>query len=164
MIYSSDTLYDPEVFDTLLAEGVVSEGRAEALHGFPWHHELVIHEAGVPPIHTSAKVLAANLSDEVKKRTYLVHTTAEAIPKDSGLRLAPMGLSGTISLDIPDLANAQALKCLRALRAVEHFRELAPSLDPQCLIRRELQLEEVEHPLLHIVPQRPQLRPSPSPH
>ena len=43
-----------------------------------------MHEAGVPPIHTPMKILAA-LPDDVKKKLYLVHTSESDIPKDSGL-------------------------------------------------------------------------------
>ena len=56
----------------------------------------MLHEAGAPPIHTPLSVLQA-LPDHVKRRLYVVHTAA--IPKDSGLKVAPTGTARTIRLD-----------------------------------------------------------------
>lgn len=123
VVYSGDTFFDPEVVTKLRDQGVMSEGRAKALIDFPWDHDLVIHEAGVPPIHTSTAVLAT-LPDDVKERMYLVHTTVAAIPDGSGLKVAPLGLDGTIVLEARAHEQQAAINYLRALRAVEHFRDL----------------------------------------
>ena len=55
--YSCDTLWDPEVLQKLADDGLFSPSRAEDLIDFPWHHSLVLHEAGIPPIHTPVSVL-----------------------------------------------------------------------------------------------------------
>lgn len=95
LVYSSDTFYDPDAIEKLQAEGVLSVSRARDLLDFPWHHDLILHEAGIPPIHTPLRVLAA-LPDEVKGRMYLTHVSQNAIPPESGLRLAPTGASQTL--------------------------------------------------------------------
>ena len=95
LVYSSDTFYDPDAIERLQAEGVLSASRARDLLDFPWHHDLILHEAGIPPIHTPLRVLAA-LPDEVKGRMYLTHVSQNAIPPESGLRLAPTGASQTL--------------------------------------------------------------------
>lgn len=124
LVYSADTLNHPEEIDALAAAGVLSAGRAADLHAFPWDHDLIIHEAGVPPIHTSVHELA-KLPDDIKSRTVLVHTTAGAIPSDSGLRLAPQGVDRTIVLDAKPSTNAAAIRWLRGLQAVDHLHGLA---------------------------------------
>jgi hypothetical protein len=58
--------------------------------------DVLLHEAGAPPIHTPLSVLQA-LPEHVKERLYVVHSSA--LPPDSGLRVAPTGTAGTIRLD-----------------------------------------------------------------
>lgn len=124
LVYSCDTLNEPEAFKTMLAAGALSEGRARHLEDFPWHHDLIVHEAGVPPIHTSAARLAA-LPEEVKSRLYVVHTTQAAIPEGSGLRLAPLGLENTLRLDTEPQPHSEAVEWIRAMRAVDHFQDMS---------------------------------------
>ncbi len=121
--YSCDTLYCPETIQKLTEEGVLSPERAADLMDFPWNSDLVIHEAGIPPIHTPMGVLAA-LPDAVKQNLYLTHVSESAIPPDSGLRLAPPGVGQTIRLDVqpPDVSHAQHM--LEALAHVDLFQPL----------------------------------------
>jgi hypothetical protein len=78
-------------------QGVLSKARADDLRRLPIQDcDVLLHEAGAPPIHTPLKVLQA-LPQHVKDRLYVVHTAA--IPPDSGLRVAPTGTAGTIRLD-----------------------------------------------------------------
>ncbi|MDP6944524.1 MAG: cAMP/cGMP-dependent 3',5'-cyclic-AMP/GMP phosphodiesterase, partial [Myxococcota bacterium] len=123
IVYSADTLADPAVIERWRAEGVLSAERAAALLDFPWDHDLVIHEAGVPPIHTPPNLLEP-LPDDVKGRMLLVHTTADAIPEDSGLTLASVGLDGTVSIPVEAPPEQRAVRWLDAVRTIEHFREL----------------------------------------
>jgi len=58
--------------------------------------DLLLHEAGAPPIHTPLDVLM-KLPERVKKRMYVVHTSA--MPEGCDLRVAPTGTAGTIRLD-----------------------------------------------------------------
>lgn len=121
--YSCDTLYDPETIEKLTREGILSPERAADLMDFPWNSDLVIHEAGIPPIHTPMGVLAA-LPEAVKQNLYLTHVSESAIPPDSGLRLAPPGVGQTICLEVepPDVSHAQHM--LEALAHVDLFQPL----------------------------------------
>jgi len=58
--------------------------------------DLLLHEAGVPPLHTPLEVLMA-LPKRVKDRLYVVHT--QKLPDGCELRVAPTGTAGTIRLD-----------------------------------------------------------------
>jgi hypothetical protein len=59
--------------------------------------DLLLHEAGVPPLHTPLEVLMA-LPNHIKERLYVVHTTPKLL-EGSDLRVAPTGTAGTIRLD-----------------------------------------------------------------
>lgn len=39
-------------------QGLISQRRYEMLVNIKWNYDLIIHEAGVPPIHTPVSVLA----------------------------------------------------------------------------------------------------------
>ena len=78
-------------------QGVLSSARADDLRNLPLQEtDLLLHEAGAPPIHTPLSVLM-KLPQRVKRRMYVVHTSA--LPEDSELRVAPTGTAGTIRLD-----------------------------------------------------------------
>ena len=83
LAFSSDTLYDPQRIRDLEARGVITKERCEALLAFPWHHSVVLHEAGVPPLHTPMTALAA-LPADVKERLYLVHVAEKDVPTGQG--------------------------------------------------------------------------------
>lgn len=75
----------------------MSKARADDLRNLPLQEtDLLLHEAGAPPIHTPLEVLM-NLPLRVKKRLYVVHTSN--IPKEYDLRVAPTGTAGTLRLD-----------------------------------------------------------------
>lgn len=122
--YSCDTLYDPETIERLHQEGVLSRARADDLLAFKFDADLVIHEAGIPPIHTPMSVLAA-LPDSVKQHMYLTHVSESAIPPDSGLRLAQPGIDKTMTFDVtsPDVSHAQQI--LDALAQVDMFHSMS---------------------------------------
>lgn len=63
MVFSADHMNDPGRIREMCEQGFLSEGRRDALLDFPWHHDLIYHEAGIPPIHTPIQTL------EVKTRT-----------------------------------------------------------------------------------------------
>jgi hypothetical protein len=66
MIYSGDTFNDAAGIQQLYKDGYLSAGRRDALLQFPWHkHDVILHEAGVPPIHTPMSTFEA-LSPEIK--------------------------------------------------------------------------------------------------
>ncbi|MNK30456.1 cAMP receptor protein [compost metagenome] len=121
MVYTSDTLYDPEVFDQLFDEGVISEERRDALLNFPWHHDLVIHEAGVPPIHTQVGILA-ELPEDVKANLLLVHTNPKSLPEGSNLRIAATGLDQTLVIEAEAHPTSDAIELLQVLAKVDLFK------------------------------------------
>jgi len=122
LAFSSDTLYDPEKVQEMHREGVVGTKRAQDLMGFPWYNDLVVHEAGVPPLHTPMKVLAG-LPEDVKKHLWLVHTTEETVPAGSGLRVAREGLYNSLRLQVAEPKHAEATSILEAFCMVDLFRD-----------------------------------------
>ena len=84
-------------FFRIASKGVLSKARAADLNHFPIQEtDILLHEAGAPPIHTPLDVLL-KLPTEVKNRLYVVHTSA--LPEGCELRVAPTGTAGTIRLD-----------------------------------------------------------------
>lgn len=57
MSFSADHMNDPARIRAMCEEGFMSEGRRDALLDFPWHHDVIFHEAGIPPIHTPMQTL-----------------------------------------------------------------------------------------------------------
>lgn len=60
--------------------------------------DLILHEAGVPPIHTPQHILA-ELPDEVKQNLYLIHIAQKDLMPNSGLKIARVGVEDTIVLE-----------------------------------------------------------------
>src|SRR5262249_42649915 len=112
--YSADTLYDPPSIEAMHREGIIGAERRDALLAFPWPHSLVVHEAGVPPIHTPVGRLA-ELSDDVKRRLRLIHIAEHALPPEAGLRLARTGFDETLVLPVAEHPYAEVLQALDAL-------------------------------------------------
>ncbi|MBI3267993.1 MAG: cyclic nucleotide-binding domain-containing protein [Planctomycetes bacterium] len=123
LVYPSDTLNDPKQIQKLHEQGVLPAVRRDALVNFPWHHNLVLHEAGIPPIHTSINYLAT-LQEEMKSKMLLVHVSQKTLPPGSGLRVAPTGLENTVDLGAAYLPVNDALKVLDALAGMEILSEL----------------------------------------
>ena len=110
MVFTGDHFNSPPDIDKLQDSGVLSKARADDLRNLPLQHtDLLLHEAGVPPLHTPLDVLL-KLPKQVKERLYVVHT--QAIPPDCELRVAPTGTAGTIRLDERDssvVSNSQSI-------------------------------------------------------
>jgi CRP-like cAMP-binding protein/phosphoribosyl 1,2-cyclic phosphodiesterase len=122
LAFSGDSLYDP---DRILAQrdaGVLSPGRAATLIDFPWHHSLILHEAGVPPLHTPASVLA-KLPEDVKERLLVVHIAEKDLPASSGLRVGKVGLENSIRIEVVPSPHAEAISILDAFLSVDLFRD-----------------------------------------
>ena len=83
--YSGDVQYDPALIRRLTEKGRLTTPQCENLLHFFWTTEgtpkvdLLYHEAGIPPIHT-AHARLAELPDEVKARTFLVHVADNELP------------------------------------------------------------------------------------
>ncbi len=97
--YSGDHLNDQAMLTRLHEEGLFSPARLAQLLQFRWDADIILHEAGVPPIHTPLSTLV-ELSPEIKTRLYVNHISAKSIPADSGLTLAPTGVGKTLTLEV----------------------------------------------------------------
>lgn len=97
MVFTGDHFNNPPALATLVEKGVLSKARETDLNNLPMQEtDLLLHEAGAPPIHTPLDVLL-KLPQKVKDRLYVVHTST--LPEGCELRAAPTGTSGTIRLD-----------------------------------------------------------------
>jgi CRP-like cAMP-binding protein len=124
-VYSADTFFDPAALGKLVDEGVLSSGRGRRLIEFPFAaHDLILHEAGIPPIHTPPAVLQRLPAEQLAK-LYLVHITAQAVP--AGMRRFEAGVAHTVQLPIADAdapAHASAVEVLDLVGNIELFRTL----------------------------------------
>jgi CRP-like cAMP-binding protein len=123
MIYSSDTMNDPTYINKLFDDQILTKNRRDFLINFPWHKDVIFHEAGMPPIHTPISYLCS-LQREIRERMYLVHVSQDLIPKESGLKIAPTGVVNTLELDIIPLLHDEALEKLDAFAHIELFENL----------------------------------------
>eukprot|EP01119_Soliformovum_irregulare_P016674 TRINITY_DN4868_c0_g1_i4.p1 TRINITY_DN4868_c0_g1~~TRINITY_DN4868_c0_g1_i4.p1 ORF type:complete len:786 (-),score=204.84 TRINITY_DN4868_c0_g1_i4:504-2861(-) len=108
LAYSSDTLYDPDVFTKIRELGVISKEREQSLRMFVFDADVIIHESGVPPVHTSIFNLN-ELPTHTKKRMLIVHchaipaTVEKTLPDGKkiqvevkDLKIPPCGLENTL--------------------------------------------------------------------
>lgn len=121
--YSSDTLNDPARIEAIYAEGGLEPERREELLGFDWGHDLVFHEAGVPPLHTRLEVLM-RLPRAVRRRVVVVHITPSRVTPDTGLRVARPGRRGTIALNVEEPPEERVARDLRLLGEARLFSSL----------------------------------------
>jgi CRP-like cAMP-binding protein/glyoxylase-like metal-dependent hydrolase (beta-lactamase superfamily II) len=130
---SGDTLYEPERVTDMFDKGIMTQARFEDVIAFPAHHSAILHEAGIPPLHTPVSALAA-LPEDVKDRLYLVHIAAKDVPTDKGLRAAREGLEHTIRVE-PSTAPqfADAIELLEIFAMVDFLRDLPLSRARQLL-------------------------------
>ena len=97
MVFTADHMNIPEKIQELQDRGVMTKERADDLRNLPLQEtDLLLHESGVPPIHTPLDVLL-KLPAKVKQRLYVVHTSA--LPENCELKVAPTGTKGTLRLD-----------------------------------------------------------------
>lgn len=118
MVYSADTYNDAPGIERLFERGLVSPGRRDALLNFPWHHNVILHEAGVPPIHTPMSTLEA-LPAEVKQRLFIVHKPPAQVLPSSGLKSALVGPENTIVISNQPSANGPAMEILDSISGIE---------------------------------------------
>lgn len=126
MFFSGDTCIDPPRIEKMCADGIMRQGRSDFFtKNYPWHHSIVLHEAGVPPLHTPMAALIA-LPDAVKANLYAVHVADKDMPPaDSGIKHARVGVQHTIRCDDvvpPDCS--QTVKLLDLIQDIEMFNDL----------------------------------------
>ncbi len=138
---SGDTLYEPVRVKEMYDAGVLGDERYEELAAFPGHHSAILHEAGIPPLHTPAATLAT-LPDDVKRRLWLVHIAAKDVPEGHGLRAAREGLEHTIRVDVSVPPKfSEAIELLDIFASVDFLRDLPLARARQLLhVARRLSL------------------------
>lgn len=115
--------------------GVLSQKRRDAMVNGRFDHDIVLHEAGVPPIHTPLSVFK-ELSPEVsllyppqpsyqsqqKERVYLYHIAHKDLPPD--LKGAKTGIENTLVLDVKENKLLAAYKKLDIISSIDIFQNL----------------------------------------
>lgn len=123
-VYSSDILNIPAYLEELREKGILTPARCEDLIAFPWDADLIIHEAGIPPLHTPPAHLAA-LSPDIKKRLYVVHTSEARVKVYPDLRMMCAGIAHTLTLDVPDTPTSEAHRVLRMMASNDPLRHIS---------------------------------------
>jgi CRP-like cAMP-binding protein/ribonuclease BN (tRNA processing enzyme) len=125
LVYSADMFNHPPSIKEIERKKIMSKARAEEFLNFPWHHSIIIHEAGIPPIHTPVKFLE-ELSDKIKERLYLIHISQKTIPEGTGLKLAKSGIENTIICNISREEQNLLDEKLDIILNTEIFRNISP--------------------------------------
>lgn len=94
--YSSDTLNDKEAIEAMYQDGGIEKERREELLHFDWDHDIVLHESGIPPLHTPIEILK-ELPEDVRRRVFVVHATPSKHEQLSELQFPKPGAQGTLS-------------------------------------------------------------------
>ncbi len=136
--YSSDHLNDPEQFQKLREMGVLTESRYLDLLDFPWHHNIIYHEAGIPPLHTRIDYLRT-LPPEVQRRITVYHIAKKDMPEGTELTLARFGMKHTKYPPIKPLKHEGAYKLLDAISNIDIFRNFPISKAKDFLVLVEEQ-------------------------
>jgi len=126
MVYSGDSFNDPDGIQKIFEQGFMSTARRDKLLNFPWHHDLILHEAGVPPIHTPLKTLES-LSNDIKSRLYVVHKPSNDVPGNKGLKSAKVGPMNTLVISNERGPHFHAMEILDLLGSIEVFNNLVVS-------------------------------------
>lgn len=141
---SGDTLYDPARVREMFEKKVLGRQRFRDLYSFRGHHNLILHEAGIPPLHTPTSALS-ELAPEVKKRVFLVHIAEKDVPLNAGLRPAKVGLEHTLRVDVSPPEHKEAIALLDAVSMVDFLRDLPLSRARQLLqVARRISLPATE--------------------
>ncbi|OQA19673.1 MAG: Cyclic nucleotide-binding domain protein [bacterium ADurb.Bin363] len=122
-VYSADMFNYPPAMEEIQKKKIMTKERAEEFLKFPWHHSLILHEAGIPPIHTPIKFLE-ELDNSIKERLYLIHISIKSVPEGKGLKLARSGIENTISCLVSDLTRNLLEEKMDIISNTEIFRNL----------------------------------------
>ena len=127
IVYSADTMYNLKEFKRMHKDGVISKGRMESLTNFPWHCDVVLHESGVPPIHTTVESLL-ELPEDKRKNIHLVHIDGKSaeVARKKKLKIARAGLHNSIILRKAD-RHYTTTKLLQVISSMEIFEHISVS-------------------------------------
>jgi len=121
--YSSDTYYDPEGLKKLKERGgIISEARMNSLltSCSVQKTDLLLHEAGVPPIHTPLEVLKA-LPEDLLSVLKVIHVSDKRAA-EAGLPKCQVGFENTLAVDVPACTHAEATNITNTLLSTDLFR------------------------------------------
>ncbi|PRP76250.1 hypothetical protein PROFUN_07772 [Planoprotostelium fungivorum] len=139
--YSADTLYDPKVFNELRDAKIITAEREMSLRQFLFDADLIIHESGVPPVHTSIAVLN-ELPNGLKRKMAIVHchTIPDTVDKllysgeritvpVENLHIPPCGLEHSMNLLVTPFEEGYCLasKRMKLISEVFLFRKISPT-------------------------------------
>jgi CRP-like cAMP-binding protein len=99
---------------------------------------VILHEAGVPPIHTPVSTFKA-LPESVKERLYLVHIAENSVPE--GLKLAKAGVHNSIEIEVEQHDFLDAYQLLETIESVDIFRSIVDARRS----REALLCSQIEH-------------------
>jgi len=124
MTYSGDTFYEVAGLKALSERGVISDARRESLlyRGSIQQSDLLLHEAGVAPIHTPPDALKS-LPEELRRNLKVIHISDKRAD-EAGLEKVRVGFEHTVSIPVQPSAHAQATNILHMLLATDLFRSL----------------------------------------
>lgn len=122
--YSGDTYYDPEGLLQLQKRDVISEPRRLSLlnDASVQESDLLLHEAGIAPIHTPAEALK-QLPEAIRKNLRIIHVSDKRA-EEAGLDKVQSGFENTIRVAVPGSQHAHATNILQILLATDLFRSL----------------------------------------
>eukprot|EP00322_Chrysochromulina_rotalis_P019193 CAMPEP_0115869118 /NCGR_PEP_ID=MMETSP0287-20121206/21646_1 /TAXON_ID=412157 /ORGANISM="Chrysochromulina rotalis, Strain UIO044" /LENGTH=403 /DNA_ID=CAMNT_0003323799 /DNA_START=12 /DNA_END=1223 /DNA_ORIENTATION=+ len=125
--YSGDTCYDPDSLLQLEHRGIISEARRKWLlhRGSIQPSDLLLHEAGIAPIHTPLESLKA-LPEELRKNLKIIHVGSKRVKeaKEMGIDCVKVGFDHTITVPVPRLQHSDATNILHMLLQTDLFRSL----------------------------------------
>ena len=118
LFFSGDTFYDPEILNKLYTEKkLFREGRFNMLtYRDMTKYDIILHEAGVPPVHTPLRVLQ-QYPQEIKDKLYLVHISDKDCRDVLDVKKAKVGIENTIiiksrSYEHNDMRNLELLSSM----------------------------------------------------
>jgi CRP-like cAMP-binding protein/phosphoribosyl 1,2-cyclic phosphodiesterase len=121
-VYSSDHKAEPEIHQQLLDKGVITRERYDQLQSFPWDSDVIYHESGVPPLHTSIDWLNS-LPPEIQKKTVIYHIAKKDFPEKTHLTLAKFGIENTLYFKVKPSQYEKTYEILGLLRHLDFSQE-----------------------------------------
>jgi len=125
--YSGDTCYDPDSLLQLQHRGIISEQRRQFLlhRGSVQPSDLLLHEAGIAPIHTPLEALKA-LPEDLRKNLKIIHVGSKRVKEaiEMGIDTVKVGFDHTITVPVPRLQHSDATNILHMLLQTDLFRSL----------------------------------------
>mmetsp|Transcript_14978 Transcript_14978/g.47660 ORF Transcript_14978/g.47660 Transcript_14978/m.47660 type:complete len:557 (-) Transcript_14978:141-1811(-) len=122
--YSADTNYSPKLINGMFEKGFIGAARRDQLMNFAWDSTVVLHEMGVPPIHTANVALeeACSANPGLRERLFVVHAAAGACPG-----FQQLGEMDTIAVPVVRCDDCVCREVLNVLRSQHFLRPLRKS-------------------------------------